>query len=175
MAGLIPDAERRLASLREAVASLDVTLRLFDPDANPEDIKPRCLYKRRTGFARRELPRLVADEVRKASTPLSAHAIATLVASGKEIDGDEAIGKQVSATLNAMLRRGAVTRTGEKRGGVMETSRYSFGLIHAPLQSKARKLKHLVAFRTQEPSFLCDKGLNYFMPAAFSQPKVKLS
>ena len=113
LAGLIPDAERRLASLREAVASLDVTLRLFDPDASPENIKPRRTYKRRTGFARRELPRLVADEVRKASEPLSAHAIAALIASGKGIDGDEAIAKQVSATLNQMQRRDVVVRTGE--------------------------------------------------------------
>jgi len=121
LAGLIPEAERRLVSLREAIASIDVTLRLFDPHANPEDIKPKRLYKRRkrlykrrSGFARRELPRLVADEVRKASAPLSAHAIAALIAAGKRIDDEEAaIAKQVSATLNAMLRRGAVVRTGE--------------------------------------------------------------
>ena len=113
LAGLIPDVERRLASLREAVASIDVTLRLFDPDGNPENIKPKRTYKRRTGFARRELPRLVADEIRKASAPLSAHAIAALVAAGKGTEGDEAIAKQVSATLNWMLRRGAVARIGE--------------------------------------------------------------
>jgi hypothetical protein len=113
IAGLIPDVERRLASLREAVVSIDVTLRLFDPDAKPEDIKPKRTYKRRTSLARRELPRLVADEIRKASAPLSAHAIAVLVASGKGTEGDEAIAKQVSVTLNQMLRRGAVMRTGE--------------------------------------------------------------
>ena len=95
------------------MASIDVTLRLFDPDTNPEDIKPKRTYKRRTGFARRELPRLVADEIRRASTPLSAHAIAVLIASGKGTKGDEVIAKQVSATLNALLRRGAVVRTGE--------------------------------------------------------------
>lgn len=55
--GFIPEAERRLASLREAATSIDITLRLFDPDAKPEDIKPKRTYKRRTGFARRELPR----------------------------------------------------------------------------------------------------------------------
>jgi hypothetical protein len=113
IAGLIPEAQRRLASLREAIASIDVTIRLFDPDANPEDIKPKPTYKRRTGFARRELPRLVADEIRKASAPLSAHAIAVLIASGKGTEGDEVIAKQVSAMLNALLRRGAVERIGE--------------------------------------------------------------
>ena len=113
LAGLIPEAERRLASLREAVASIDVTLRLFDPNVIPENIKPKRPYKLRGSFVRRELPRLVADEIRKASTPLSAHAIAVLVAPGKGTEGDEAIAKQVSATLNQMLRRGAVARTGE--------------------------------------------------------------
>ena len=51
---------------------------------------------------------------RKVSAPLSAHAIAALIAAGKGIDGEDAtIAKQVSATLNAMLKPGAVVRTGE--------------------------------------------------------------
>jgi hypothetical protein len=54
----------------------------------------------------------VADEVRKASTPLSEHAIAAL-ASVKGIEANEAIAKQISATLKAMLKRGAVARTGK--------------------------------------------------------------
>jgi hypothetical protein len=111
-AGLITDAERRLASLREAAASIDAAIRQFDPGATPEDIKPKRPYHRRTGFARRELPRLVADEVRKASTPLSARAIAALIAAGKGID-DATIATQVSAALKAMLKRGAVARTGK--------------------------------------------------------------
>lgn len=122
LAGLIPEAERRLESLREAIASIDVTLRIFDPDANPENIKPKRTYKRRTGFARRELPRLVADEIRKASTPLSADAIAALIATGKGTEGDAAIAKQVSVTLNALLRRGAVVRTGENGAALWHTS-----------------------------------------------------
>jgi hypothetical protein len=113
-AGLITDAERRLASLREAVASIDAAIRQFDPSATPEDIEPKRPYKRRSSFARRELPRLVADEVRKASTPLSAHAIAALIVAGKGIDNEDAtIATQVSAALKAMLKRGAVARTGK--------------------------------------------------------------
>jgi hypothetical protein len=51
---------------------------------------------------------------RKASLPLSAHAIAALIAAGEGLDGEDAtIGKQVSVTLNAMLERAAVVRTGE--------------------------------------------------------------
>jgi hypothetical protein len=122
LAGLIPEAERRLASLREAVASLDGTIRLFDPVAKPEDIKPKRSYKRRTSFARRELPRLVADEVRKASAPLSAHAIAALVAAGKGVAADEAITKQVSAALHQMLRRGAIVRTGENGAALWQSA-----------------------------------------------------
>ena len=121
IAGLIPEAERRLASLREAIASIDVTLRLFDPDGNLGDIKPKRAYKRRTGFGRREFPRLVADEIRKASTLLSALAIAALVAAGKGTEGDEAIAKQVSAKLNQMLRRGAVARTGENGAALWQS------------------------------------------------------
>ena len=115
-----------MASLREAVAGIDVTLRLFDPSANPADIKPKRTYKRRTSFARRELPCRVADEVCKASTPLSAHAIAALIAAGKGIEGEEAIARQVSATLNGILQRGAVVRTGEN-GAALWRSRLRSG------------------------------------------------
>jgi len=93
LTGYIPEAERRLASLREAVASIDITLCLFDPRIDPEEIKPRRPYKRRGSFARRELPRLVADEIRKASTPLSVHAIAALIATGKGTEGDKCLRK----------------------------------------------------------------------------------
>src|ERR1700722_12602351 len=48
IAGLTPEAERRLASLREAMTSIDVTLRLFDPNVIPENIKPKRAYKRRS-------------------------------------------------------------------------------------------------------------------------------
>jgi hypothetical protein len=121
LARLITDAERRLASLREAAASIDATIRLYDLGANPEDIKPKRPYKRRTSFARRELPRLVADEVRKASTPLSARAIAALIAAGKGIDNEDAtIATQVSAALKAMLKRGAVARTGKNRAALWQ-------------------------------------------------------
>jgi hypothetical protein len=66
LTGHIPEAERRLNSLREAVASINITLRLFDPRSNPEDIEPRRPYKRCSGFAHRELPRLLADMLRAA-------------------------------------------------------------------------------------------------------------
>ena len=61
-----------LESLRQALASVDTTLRLFDPLANPEDIKPCRTYKQRqTAFARKELSRLVMGGLREASAPIS--------------------------------------------------------------------------------------------------------
>jgi hypothetical protein len=55
----------------------------------------------------------VAAAPQDLSTAL-APAIAALIAAGKGFDGEDAtIAKQVSATLNAMLKRGAVVRTGE--------------------------------------------------------------
>jgi hypothetical protein len=57
LTGHIPEAERRLNSLREAEHRY--SLRLFDPNSNPEDIKPRRPRKRRSDFAHRELHAIV--------------------------------------------------------------------------------------------------------------------
>ena len=48
---ILINPERRLASLREVVATIDITIRLFDPGANPEDFMPKRHYRPLTGFA----------------------------------------------------------------------------------------------------------------------------
>ena len=49
-----------------------------------------------------------------------------MIAAGKGIEGEEAIARQVSATLNGILQRGAVVRTGEN-GAALWRSRLRSG------------------------------------------------
>src|SRR5258708_35121919 len=62
VAGLIEKLERKLEQHRADLTHIDGVLRLFQPDRNPGDIKPKRTYARRTRyFARNELSRLCMD------------------------------------------------------------------------------------------------------------------
>src|SRR5438067_6783527 len=67
VAGLIEKLERKLEQHRADLTHIDGVLRLFQPDRDPGDIKPKRTYARRTRyFARNELSRLCMDALRAA-------------------------------------------------------------------------------------------------------------
>jgi hypothetical protein len=61
IAGQITDFEARLRRLREAMAHIDGTLRLFDEEIEPDSIAPKKPYKRVKLFGQGELNRLIFD------------------------------------------------------------------------------------------------------------------
>jgi hypothetical protein len=62
VAGLIEKLEHKLEQQRADLTHIDGVLRLFQPDRDPGDIKPKRTYTRRTRyFARNELARLCMD------------------------------------------------------------------------------------------------------------------
>jgi hypothetical protein len=71
IAGLIEKLERKLEQHRADLTHIDGVLRLFQPDRDPGEIKPKRTYARRTRyFARNELSRLVMDALRTADGKL---------------------------------------------------------------------------------------------------------
>src|SRR5438128_12622518 len=65
VAGLIEKLERKLEQHRADLTHIDGVLRLFQPDRDPEAIKPKRTYAKRTRyFARNELARLCMDVLR---------------------------------------------------------------------------------------------------------------
>jgi hypothetical protein len=71
VAGLIEKLERKLEQHRADLTHIDGVLRLFQPDRDPGDIKPKRTYARRTRyFARNELSRLCMDALRAADGSL---------------------------------------------------------------------------------------------------------
>src|SRR5260370_36348912 len=80
VAGLIEKLERKLEQHRADLTHIDGVLRLFQPDRDPEAIKPKRAYAKRTRyFARNELARLCIDVPRDARRLISTHAIAAQV------------------------------------------------------------------------------------------------
>jgi hypothetical protein len=97
-------------------------LRLFQPDRDPGEIKPKRTYARRTRyFAKGELSRLVLESLRDAEKPLSADEIAGQVIAAKSFDGADsvlrtAIRDQALTALRAFRKRGTVEQMGLGRG-----------------------------------------------------------
>src|SRR6202043_2783956 len=73
VSGQIEKLERRLEQHRADLTHIDGVLRLFQPDRDPGDIKPKRTYARRTRyFARNELSRLCMDALRATDGTLMA-------------------------------------------------------------------------------------------------------
>jgi hypothetical protein len=121
VAGLIDSLERLLSQHRADLMHLDGVLRLYQPERDPEEIRPRRLMRRNRYFERGELSRLCREAFRDAKGPLAVADIINQVIAAKGFDaGDRvlraAIGDLVKATLGPMRRRGAIERIGQGRG-----------------------------------------------------------
>jgi hypothetical protein len=113
LAGEIEMAARRLAKDRVALAALDATLRLFHPEADPEQIvtiRPalRCL-----NFRHGEQRRYCLEALRDAGRPLSTRQITEYVMRAKGLARDNTVPwrrvrEQVRRVLARMAQRGTV-------------------------------------------------------------------
>ena len=98
VSGLIEKLERRLEQHRADLTHIDGVLRLFQPDRDPGEIRPKRTYVRRTRyFARNELSRLCMDALRAADGKLmTTEQIAEQVMELKGFDaGDVALRKAI--------------------------------------------------------------------------------
>jgi hypothetical protein len=123
VAGLIEKLERKLEQHRADLTHIDGVLRLFQPDRDPSEIKPKRTYVRRTRyFARNELSRFCTDALRAANgAPLTTDEIAGWVMDAKGFDAADAalrkaIGEQSLALLRSFRKRGTVEQIGLGRG-----------------------------------------------------------
>jgi len=121
VAGLIDSLERQIAQCRANLIHLDAVLRLYQPERDPTEIKPKRSVHRNRYFAAGELARLCLEAFRDAAEPLSVPDIVGCVIAAKGFDaGDrvlrEALTTLVKATLNPMRRRGVVEKIGQGRG-----------------------------------------------------------
>jgi hypothetical protein len=123
IAGLIEKLERKLAQQWANLTHIDGVLRLFQPERDPEEIRPKRSYAKRTRyFGRNELPRLILDALRTADgKPVTTDEIAAQIIKTKGFDAADAamrkaIGEQALPTLRAYRKRGTAELTGLGRG-----------------------------------------------------------
>jgi hypothetical protein len=123
VSGCIARLERQLDQQRVDLTHIDGVLRLFEPDRDPEAIKPKRTCTKRTHyFARSGLSRLILEALRDAGGKRqSTDEIAGAVIAAKGFDAADAalraaIRDQALTPLRAYRKRGTVEQSGLGRG-----------------------------------------------------------
>jgi hypothetical protein len=115
---LIEKLERKLEQHRADLTHIDGVLRLFQPERDPDEIRPKRAYARRTRyFARNELARLCMDALRDAPGLITADEIAAQVTAAKGFETADgtlraSIRDQLLNVLRAARKRGTVEQVG---------------------------------------------------------------
>ena|ERR1700736_3793628 len=121
VAGAIEKLERKLEQHRADLTHIDGVLRLFQPDRDPAEIRPKRTYVRRTRyFARNELSRLCMDALRDGAL-VTTDDIAGRIIEAKGFDAADvalrkAIGDQALTLMRSFRKRGTVEQIGLGRG-----------------------------------------------------------
>ena len=115
LAGEIEADERAIARKRETLATLDATIRLFDPGANTELIPSIRPTRRGLFFRNGEQMRLCVRALREAKQPLSARQVGVraLLAKGLPADNEKIVNSirvQVRMALGRLEAKGIVRR-----------------------------------------------------------------
>lgn len=110
LAGMLRQLEQQLVEQRADLAHLDATMRLFDPNIQPKDIRPRQPRERNAWFRAGECLRLIYDELREATQPVTTRELAERIMRVKAIPvADNDRRERVQKTLLASLNRAKET------------------------------------------------------------------
>jgi hypothetical protein len=114
LSGKIEIMQREMRELVAAIGHVDAAIRLFDPNVDLEDIKPK-LPPRFQAF-KGEVSRLLLNALREAKRPLPVSDLTLLVAAGRAINPDDKpfmriLSKRVGACLRNLRKKGLVEMT----------------------------------------------------------------
>ena len=107
LSGELIAAEKRILQLREDIAGLDRTIRVFDPTAEPHTIRPILRRKKPTLIPRGQCSRAVLDMLRHADSPMTAREIAAQLAARYQMDASnmDAMKALVAKVRNTLARQ----------------------------------------------------------------------
>jgi hypothetical protein len=104
LAGKIEHLQQALRQAIIDLDSLDSTIRMFEPDIDLEQIRPKPLPVRSPAF-RGEVSRVVLSTLRKASKPLPTHEITLAVMAARTLNSaDKPLLRTLSKRVGACLR-----------------------------------------------------------------------
>ena len=110
LAGVVGQLERQLVQQQANLAHLDATMRLFDPDIRPNKIRPKPPRTRNVWFRPGECLRLIYDELRDASQPVTTRELAERIMRVKAMPAtDDHCRELVQKTILGSLNRAKET------------------------------------------------------------------
>ena len=109
LAGTLRQLEQQLERQRANLAHLDATMRLFDPDTRPNDIRPKQSRARNAWFRPGECLRLIYDELREATQPVTTRELAERIMRVKAIPAADDRRERIQKTLLGSLNRAKQT------------------------------------------------------------------
>ena len=110
LSGTLRQLEQQLAGHRASLAHLDATMRLFDPNIRPKEISPRQRRARNVWFRQGECLRLIHDELREATEPMTTRELTERIMRVKAIPAaDDHRRELVQKTLLGSLNRTQAT------------------------------------------------------------------
>jgi hypothetical protein len=118
--GMLRQLEQQLAQQRTNLAHVDATMRLFDPDLRQKDIRPKQSRARNAWFRPGECLRLICDELREATQPVTTRELAERIMRVKAIPAaDDDRRERVQKTLLGSLNRAKPTIARVEIAGVV--------------------------------------------------------
>ncbi|MFL5281608.1 MAG: hypothetical protein ACJ8AW_11590 [Rhodopila sp.] len=120
LAGILRQLEQQLAQQRANLAHRDATMRLFDPDLRPSDIRPRQQRAHNAWFRRGECLRLIYGELRGAAQPATTRELAERIIRRKAMPPMDDRGRNLlQRTLLGSLNRAKATIARVETAGVV--------------------------------------------------------
>jgi hypothetical protein len=110
LAGIVVSLEQQLVQRRASLMHIDATMRLFDPDLRPEEIRPRRRRACNVWFRPGECLRLIYDVLRDTPEPLTTRELAERIVEVKSISvADDRQRALIQKTILASLYRAKAT------------------------------------------------------------------
>ncbi len=120
LAGMLRQLAQQLVQQRANLAHVEATMRLFDPDVRPNDIRPKQPRERNAWFRPGECLRLIYDELREATQPVTTRELAERIMRVKAMPGaDDKQRELVQKTLLGSLNRAKQTIARVEVAGVV--------------------------------------------------------
>lgn len=113
--GEVEATDRRLATLRGDLDTIDRMIRLIDAGTDPSTIKGIRPHRRLQAFRQGEQTRLVYEALRLADAPLTVPELVEVIARRKEVANTPELRSRLRSTLGRLMRQGRLTRSGKPR------------------------------------------------------------
>jgi hypothetical protein len=120
LAGVVSQLERQLGQQQANLAHLDATMRLFDPDIRPNEIRPKQQRTRNMWFRPGECLRLIYDELRDVAEPMMTRELAERIMRVKAMPAaDDRCRERVQKTILGSLNRAKETIVRVETAGIV--------------------------------------------------------